>query len=251
MRGSRTNDLSRTLVLTLCMTALALSASVGMAQTTTPGSAIDVEVYFADTGDNYKCVAPGETFWANIWVSPGTGAETCALSCAPPAAAGGSANLATGIVDVSHDTSVIEYLAAENNETTAAVDGLIQNNSANGRVGWALAGDWTVDADPTSSLVSPCAMGKLTSPSWVYRVQYRAALDTTGSTLLHLRRETDPSPFGLSFADICGSPAFKASNGGIDQIRDAIVMFSDQCDSLIFADNLELGETARWSAIIG
>lgn len=247
-RAARTPG--RVAVMRIAAVAIVLVATSGLAQTTTPGAGIDVEVYFDGSGENFTCVAPGASFWANVWVSPGTGSETCSLACSPPAVAGGSGHLATGIVDVAHDVARLGYMASEDNPATAAVDGLIQNNGASGRVGWALAGDWNVDATPGSGLASPCTMGLLDVASWVYRIQYQAA-GSIGSTLLHLRRPTDTVPFELSFADICGNPAFKTSNSGIDEVRDAIVMISNQCDSLILADTFELGDMARWSAVAG
>jgi hypothetical protein len=229
---------------------IVLVAGVASAQSTTPGAGIDVEIYFPGSGENFTCVAPGASFWAYVWVSPGSGSETCSLACSPPSVAGGSGHLATGIVDVAHDVAQLGFLAAEDNQATAAVDGLIQDHGSSGRVGWALAGDWTVDATPGSGLASPCTMGLLDVASWVYRIQYQAT-GTIGTTLLHLRRPTDAVPFALSFADICGSPAYKMSNGGIDEVRDAVVMISSQCGSLIYADSFGLGETSRWSAVVG
>ncbi|MCD4751322.1 MAG: hypothetical protein K8R59_18280, partial [Thermoanaerobaculales bacterium] len=48
------------------------AATGGEAQTTTPGPAIDVEIYNPVDGTNTFCVAPGEYFEAHVWVSPGT-----------------------------------------------------------------------------------------------------------------------------------------------------------------------------------
>jgi NAD(P)-dependent dehydrogenase (short-subunit alcohol dehydrogenase family) len=64
-------------------------------------------------------------------------------------------------------------------------------------------------------------MQKLDSAGWVFRLLLEAG--TEGSTTLHLRRQNDPTPFALSFADICGSGAFTVSNGGISEVVDANV----------------------------
>ena len=78
------------------------------------------------------------------------------------------------MIDIAFDPTALSVLAVENNSATAAVDGLIQDNSASGRIGWALAGDWTTDADPNSALVSPCSMGMLTAQPQVRAMLERA-----------------------------------------------------------------------------
>jgi len=158
---------------------------------------------------------------------------------------GGSANLAAAVVDIEFDPAKLTYLGYENNPATAAVDGLIQTqNLGEGRIGWALAGDWDPDADPeapSASLANPCDMGKLDTTNWVVRLQFQ--YDATSSASLHIRRESDDPAFPLSFADICGSEAFKVSNAGIDEVIDATVNL-DQDE--IFSDGFESGDTTAW-----
>lgn len=230
---------------------LLLGAASGWAQTTTaPG--IDVELYNPADGTNRVCVAVGASFWANLFVRPGSQSSSCTLGCSPPLAAGGSANLATAVVDVAFDAARLTFNQAESNPSTsyAAVDGLVQTqNVASGRVGWALAGDWTPNADPDGTLADPCDMQKLNAPGWVVRMQLTAA--SSGMTTLHLRRESDQPGFALSFADGCGSPAFKESNGGIDEIGDLVVLASASCDDVLFFDSFERRGTSAWSTTVG
>jgi hypothetical protein len=228
--------------------ALLLVGSMASAQTTQPGDAIDIEIINPADGSNTFCVAPSATIEARVFVRPGTGTLSCSLSCSPPSVPGGSANIATAVVDVAFDTATLSYLPGtlQSNPATVAAQGLPQTqNLGDGRIGWALAGNWSTPGDPGSTLLSPCAMQMLTTADWAFRAQFQAA--TGGMTTLRLRRETDAQPFALSFADICGSEAFKQSNGGIDEIRDAIVMVSDDCSNVIFFDNFSSGDTDRWS----
>lgn len=201
--------------------------TIGLAQTTTSGLAVDVEIYNPTDGGNHFQVAPGASFWAHVFVRPGSESFNCQLDCGGGMVdvPGGSANIATALIDIAFDPDYLEYLGAENNPATAAVDGLPQEQHlSDGRIGWALAGDWTPDADAESgTLASPCDMARLATPGWVYRVQFRALSTNSGETSLHVRRESDSPPFELSFADACGNPSFKKSNATVDEIVDATV----------------------------
>ena len=201
--------------------------TIGLAQTTTSGPEVDVEIYNPVDGGNLFKVAPGKTFWAHVFVRPGSESFSCQLDCGSGTVdvAGGSANIGTALIDVAFDPDFLEYLGVENNPATAAVDGLPQEQHlSNGRIGWALAGDWTPDADPTrGSLASPCEMARLTAPGWVFRIQFRAVSSNSGETTLHIRRESDSRAFELSFADVCGNASFKKSNATVDEIVDATV----------------------------
>jgi hypothetical protein len=237
---------------TIALVASLLVASLVSAQTTQPGDAIDIEIFNPVDGSNAFCVSPAATLEARVFVRPGTAITSCTLSCSPPSVPGGSANIATAVVDVGFDGDRLSYVPGSlaGNAATAAVQGLGQvQNLADSRLGWALAGTWSTPGNPGSTLASPCDMQLLTTADWVFRAQFQAV--GAGMTTLRLRRETDPAPFGLSFADICGSEAFKASNGGIDEIRDAVVMVSGDCDDVVFFDNFGTGGTDRWSTTSG
>ncbi|MEE4273957.1 MAG: hypothetical protein V2I67_19935 [Thermoanaerobaculales bacterium] len=238
-----------TLLRFLLIACTVLAAGPVLAQTTLPGPEVDIEVVNPTDGSNAFCVAPSTTFNVRIFLRPGTGVTTCTLSCSPPDLDGGSANLATGVVDLAFDSAVLSYVAdsAQGNPATAAVQGLPRENAADGRIGWAQAGSWSSPGDPASGLLSPCEMEMLTTADWLFQLQLRA--EGPAMTNLHLRRETDPAPFALSFADICGSDAFTQSNGGIDEVRDAIVLISEGCSGALFFDNFSSGDTSRWSAI--
>ncbi len=205
------------------------------AQSSSPGVGIDVEIVNPADGSNSFTVAPDDTFWAYVFVRPGSGSVVCELDCGqgPRSMTGGSGAIVAAVIDIAFDQALLEYLQSENNPLTAAVDGLVQeHNLEQGRIGWALAGDWTPDADPTSgSLASPCDMARLTTAGWVLRVKFRARPEASGTTALHIRRETDTNPFPLSFADVCGSPAFKKSNQQIDEVIDATVVVTSEAPS--------------------
>lgn len=238
----------RTPLRPIALAAVLAIAAAASAQTTQPGAAIDVEVVNPADGSNTFCVAPSSTFTARVHVRPGTGTLSCDLSCSPPSVAGGSANIATAVIDLAFDPSVLSYVPSslQNNATTAAVQGIAQEqNLAAGRIGWALAGGWSTPGDPGSTLLSPCNMPLLTDDSWVFSLQLEA--QTAGITQLHLRRETDDPPFALSFADICGSEAFKQTNGGIDEVKDGVVLVSSSCNGVIFFDGFGSGDLSAWS----
>lgn len=227
---------------------VALAASVVSAQTTTPGDAIDIEIVNPADGTNVFCVSPSQTITARVFVRPGTGTLSCSLACSPPSVPGGSANIATAVVDLGFDPTALTYVGGsiENNTATAAIQGIAQEqNVADNRIGWALAGTWSTPGNPASTLASPCATQMLTTSDWAFQMQFQAS--GAGMSSIHVRRETDAAPFALSFADMCGTEAFKQSNGGIDEIKDALVMVTGDCNDAIFFDNFDNGDTARWS----
>lgn len=231
---------------------VALATTVVSAQTTTPGDAIDIEIINPADGSNVFCASPSQTITARVFVRPGTGTLSCSLACSPPSVPGGSANIATAVVDLAFDPTALSYVGAsiENNPATAAIQGIAQEqNVADNRVGWALAGTWSTPGDPGSTLASPCATQMLTTSDWAFQLQFQAS--GAGMSSIHLRRETDATPFALSFADMCGTEAFKQSNGGIDEIKDAIVMVTGDCNDAMFFDNFDNGDTARWSSVVG
>ncbi len=222
---------------------LSVAGFVSAQTTTAPG--IDVEIYNPADGGNRFCVAPGETFWAHVWVRPGPGALTCARGCSSLGVAGGSAHLAAGVVDVVFGGDLLSFIQAQSHAETAAADGLIQDqNLAAGRIGWALAGDWIIDGDPESGLLDPCEARKLDSPDWVVRLELEGV--AAGITGLHLRRPSSVQPFALSFADACGNAAFTPGDG-IDEVRDAAVLVSSGCAGLVFFDGFSGGDAAAWS----
>lgn len=239
----------RSMIQLAAVSVVFLIGSIATAQTTQPGDAIDLEVYNPIDGSNRFCVAPSATFEARVFLRPGTDSSTCALSCSPPNAPGGSANIATAVVDLAFDSSKLTYVTGsiESNNATAAIQGLAQEqNAGEGRIGWALAGTWSTPGNPSSSLLSPCEMQMITASGWVFGMDFQAV--GSGMTTLHLRRESDSESFALSFADICGTDAFKQSNGGIDEIRDAVVMVATDCQNVIFFDTFGTGDASQWSS---
>ena len=226
---------------------LALCAAGGWAQTSTPGPAIDIEIINPADGSNTFCVAPGETLTARLFIRPGTDTTSCTPSCGT-VVEGGPGQIATAVVDIAYDEENLSLAATADNSGTAAIDGLLQDNSPQGRIGWALAGDWTPNADTSGTLASPCDMQLLDSADWVLETEFTVQPTASGITSLHLRRETDTKSFNLSFADICGSEAFTATNGGIDEIIDGTVLISSSCADVLFFDGFEDGAINRWSA---
>jgi len=220
---------SRRIGLALALLTVSVCSVVSAQTTSAPG--IDVEIYNPVDGSNSFCAVPNVAFWAHVFVRPGDENLTCDRTCGNNIP-GGSASVATALIDVGFETSVLSVQNCQSNPdpTYAAVDGIPQlQNLDTGRIGWALEGDWIVDGNPSSGFNDPCVMQKLQSEGWVFRVQFTAASE--GSTSLHLRSQVDPAPFALSFADICGSEAFTVSNGVIDEVVDAIVTVSWACCS--------------------
>ena len=220
-------------------------ASSLAAQTSTRGTGVDVEIYDPATGTNDFCVAPGDSFWVSVFVRPGSQSQPCSLACG--STAGGTGAVATAVLDLQFDSRLLAFEGAESNPDSAAVDGQIQlQNIASGRLGWALAGDWTPDATPSpdaAALADPCAMGKLTTAGWVFRARFRLTTPTT-STALRLRRATEDG-FPLSFADACGRP-FREANGLVDEVVDAHV--DSVCpEVMIFTDGFETGAADVWT----
>lgn len=249
-RGSL--SMPRAIFQSVGVVALLLVGSVVSAQTTQPGNAIDIEIINPADGSNRFCVAASATIEARVFVRPGTDSLSCTLDCSPPNVAGGSANIATAVIDLDFDSSVLSYVNASiaNNAATTAVQGLPQvQNVSDDRIGWALAGTWSTPGNTNSALLSPCDTQMITTHDWLFSAQFQAT--GTGMTTLRLRRETDSQPFALSFADICGTEAFKESNGGIDEVRSAVVMVAVDCQSVIFFDNFDNGDAAQWSSVSG
>jgi hypothetical protein len=238
--------------LTVMFLAMLVFAGLASAQTSTaPG--IDVELYNPVDGTNRLCIETSATAWVHVYVRPGAEAFSCSPECAPPDVSGGSANLAAGALDVAFDPGRVTFVQAETNPNAAfaAIDGLMQEqNLLSGRLGWALAGDWTPDGDPSAGvLADPCSMLLLDAPGWVLRAQLAGA--TPGFTLLHLRRASDLEPFPLSFADVCGTPVFTEASGAIDEVGDLVVLVTDSCASVVFFDTFERGDLSAWSTTTG
>ncbi len=242
----------RTMIQLAVVSVVLLIGSLASAQTTQPGTAIDLEVYNPIDGSNRFCVAPSATIEARVYLRPGSDSTSCTLSCSPPNIPGGSANIATAVIDLAFDTSKLTIVngSIESNGATTAIQGLAQEqNTADGRIGWALAGTWSTPGNPASSLLSPCDMQMITTSNWLFKVEFQAV--GAGMTSLHLRRESDTTPFALSFADICGTEAFKQSNGGIDEVRNAVVMVATDCQDVLFFDNFGTADATRWSTTTG
>jgi hypothetical protein len=227
---------------------VALAAGPAVAQTTQPGDAIDIEIFNPDDGGNSFCVAQLETLTARVFVRPGTDTTACSLSCSPPLVPGGSANIATAVLDLAFDGDRLSYLpgSIQNNPDTAAIQGIAQEqNVGENRIGWALAGSWSTPGDTGSTLLSPCDMQMVTDAGWLFSVQFEAT--DTGLAYIRFRRETDDPPFALSLADICGTEAFKMSNGGIDEVVGATVLIDVDCANALFFDSFESASVDRWS----
>ena len=228
---------------------LASLAGLAAAQTSSPGPAIDVEIVNPADGSNLICGAPGDTIAARLYVRPASGPGT-SFTCTLPSgsAAGGPANLAAAVVDISFDGARLEYHQAANNPDPAfaAIDGLLQaQNLAAGRLGWALAGDWTPNADTGGTLADPCAMLKLDQAGWVASLAFNVI--ASGQSALALRSEP---AFPLSFADACGPTTYSPANGGIDQVLSATVATgSPLCpafDHIVFRNGFETGGSSLW-----
>ena len=242
----------RALILSVCVVTCLTVSSVVCAQTTQPGNAIDIEIINPADGSNRFCVALSATIEARVFVRPGADSLSCTLSCSPPDVAGGSANIATAVIDLGFDPSKLSYVngSIASNAATTAIQGLPQTqNVADDRIGWALAGTWATPGNTSSALLSPCETTMITTDDWLFRVQFQAT--GAGMTTIYLRRETDDQPFALSFADICGTEAFKTSNGGIDEVRNAVVMVATDCQDVLFFDNFGTGDVSQWTNSAG
>ena len=218
-----------------------------IAAQTSSAPGIDIEIYNPEDGSNFFCVIPSETFWIHVFLRPGEGSTSCDLPCGN-GVPGGSANIAAGVIDLLFDPALFEIQQLESNPDPgfAAVDGLFHTtNLGEGRIGWALAGDWNIDGDPASGLKDPCVMQKLNSPGWLFRVQLTAVGE--GATVVHLRNGNDHPPFPLSFADLCGSADFTLDGGAIDELLDALIVINPDCATMIFSDGFESGDSSAWS----
>lgn len=227
------------------------AAPYAVAQSTVPGAAIDLEVYNPQDGSNTFCVAPGDTFWAGLYVRPATGAGStmsCDVACG--STVGGPGSVATAAVEIDFAPAQLAYFRSDVNAdpTFAAVDGLVQDqNLAQGQVGWALAGDWTPNGSTTGTLADPCAMLRLDHPDWVVRFGFNVL--GTGESALAINAPPDGP---MSFADVCGSPAYTTANGGIDEVVPATVR--TDCPSVlnvIFRNGVETGDSSVWTSTVG
>jgi hypothetical protein len=243
--------MTSTIARRLALAALLLAAPFASAQTTVPGAAIDLELYNANDGSNAFCVAPGDTFWANLYIRPATGpGSTMSCSVACGSTTGGPGSPATAAVDVGFASAQLAYFRAEVNTdpTFAAVDGLVQDqNLPQGRIGWALAGDWTPNGNTSGTLGDPCEMLKINRSDWVVRLGFNVL--GAGQSVLAINA---PPNGPLSFADVCGTPAYTASNGGIDEVVPATV--STECPSvtsIIFRNGVETGDSSVWTSTTG
>jgi hypothetical protein len=236
----------------LCCLSVALlfvAAAPAKAQTSTPGPAIDVEIYNSGSGGNLFCAAPGDTVSAFVWVSPATGGAS-STQCSAPCGTldGGAGHLAAATLDVGFDPAHLSFYYAFSNGFmgSAAADGLLQlQNLSTGRIGWVLAGDWTPDADPGGSLADPCQTALIEQPGWILRLVF--TVSAAGTSQLVLR---DLPGFPMGFADLCGSETFTAANGGIDEVIPATVSSTGpDCAALsniIFRNGFETGDTFAW-----
>lgn len=234
-----------------CLSAAGMCAIAATAagQTSTPGPGIDVEIYNPADGSNSFCAAPGDTVLAFVNVSPAVGGASsfqCITACG--LVPGGPANIAAATLDVGFDPTHLWYHSAFNNGFmgAAAADGLLRlEDLAGGRIGWALAGDWTPDANTSGELADPCQMGLLDQPGWIVRLTFNVR--APGTTVIAIRDQPD---FPLAFADICGTAAFTRSNGGIDEVLSATVSSESpacpELDGVIFRNGFEIGDLSAW-----
>ena len=188
--------------------------------TTAPG--IDFEIVDPTDGDNGFCVTPGGSFTADVVFRPGTDTSTtCSQSCGT--VNGGDGRIATAVFDIAFDTSKLSYASAANVDYA---DGLIQDNSSSGRIGWAAAGDWATDGDTSSALADPCVMAKLDQEMTLMQVTFNVDASFTGSTTLHFRRSADG--FAFSVADACANGW---DENDFDEIVDGTVGVSVNIDT--------------------
>lgn len=190
--------------------------SVPSVQGTTTAPGIDFEIVDPVDGDNGFCVTAGGSFTADVVMRPGSDTTTtCSQTCGT--VNGGSGRLATAVLDIAFDTSKLSLASSSKVDYP---DGLIQDNSGSGRIGWAAAGDWTPDGDTNGTLASPCAMAKIETEITPMQLTFNVdAGFTSGSTTLHFRRAADG--FAFSAADACANGFDESS--GFDEIVDAVV----------------------------
>jgi hypothetical protein len=233
----------------LSVAVLCVGVAPAAAQSSTPGPAIDIEVYNPMDGGNLFCAAPGDTVSADVWVSPATGGAS-SIQCSAPCGslAGGPGHIAAATLDVSFDPAHLAYRYAFSNGFLgfAAGDGLLQLQSlAAGRIGWALAGDWTPDANPGGSLAEPCQTALIEQPNWILRMVFNVS--AAGTSQIALRNLPD---FPMAFADLCGSDAFTTVNGGIDEVIPATISSTapncPELSDIIFRNGFETGDTVAW-----
>jgi len=227
--------------------AVAVSPLLAVAQTSTPGG-IDVEVYFPLNGTNTLCAAPGAVIEAAVFLRPGADQTSCQLACG--LAAGGSQNLAIGLIEIEFDVAHLELLEAYVNPAVdSAADALLSlSQPASGVARWALAGNWSPNGSFGGVLEDPCSISPHSQPSWIFGLSFRVLAD--GPAPIRVRRAADPQPSPLSFAELCGAAVYNEVNGGIDEVIDAVVETS--CTgALLFEDDFEGGSTLSWSAVVG
>jgi hypothetical protein len=90
-------------------------------------------------------------------------------------------------------------------------------------------------------------MLKLDSPEWVVRIGFNVL--EAGQSVLAINAPPDGP---LSFADVCGSPAYTPGNGGVDEVVAATV--STSCPSVanvIFRNGVETGDASVWTSTTG
>ena len=233
----------------LALAAACHVVATASAQTSTPGPGIDVEIYNPGTGGNSFCAAPGDTLWAYLYVAPATGGSSsfvCSVPCG--AVHGGPANIAATSLDITFNPARLRFHSAHNNGFmgSAGADGMLRLETLGaGRVGWALAGDWTPDGDPSGALADPCHTALINEPGWIVRFAFTVI--SPGSSQIVVRDEPD---FRAAFADICGSETFTSSNGGVDEILPATVATGlpacPQLENVIFRNGFETGDTSAW-----
>ncbi len=233
----------------LTLTAVCALSATAAAQSSTPGPAIDVEIFNSTDGTNSFCAAPGDTFWAYVYISPATGGAS-SFQCFTPCGLvqGGPANIAAATIDVAFDPTHLAFHSAFNNGFmgAAAADGMLRLEAlGTGRLGWVLAGDWTPDGDTAGTLADPCEMGLLDQSGWIVRFAF--TVQTSGSSDIVLR---DEPAFPLAFADICGSPTFSSATGDIDEVLSATVSSGSpacpELNGIIFRNGFEIGDLSAW-----
>jgi len=239
----------RTILYCLAVTAACAVSATAAAQSSTPGPAIDVEIYNSTNGTNIFCAAPGDTLWAYVHLSPATGGSS-SVQCGAPCGTvqGGPANIAAATINVAFNPAHLAFHSAFNNGFmgSAAADGQLRlNHLEAGRLGWVLAGDWTPDGDTGGTLANPCEMSLLDQAGWIVRFAF--TVQSSGSSQIVPQDEPD---FALAFADICGSPAFSSSNGGIDEVLPATVATGgpgcSNVEGIIFRNGFEMGDLSAW-----